>query len=285
MSVFHPAFLGFIQGISEFLPISSSAHLVIVPYLFRWQYQGLAFDVALHFGTLLAIIAYFWKDWVVIIANAIRPNHVSRSTYHAGEDKVPDTQYAIPNTNTNYPRNLLWVILIATIPGIIAGVLLESFAATAFRSPLLIAINLFIFGIIIWAIDRYATTDYKLQTIDWKSGLIIGFAQMLAIVPGVSRSGSTMAAGRAIGLTRPDSARFSFLLAAPIMLGSAIFELKNISEISFDFSFVLAMATSLIFGFIAIKYLLKYLQRGNYAIFTWYRAVIAIIVIIVYVLR
>lgn len=275
METLHALILGLIQGLAEFLPISSSAHLVVVPYLFGWKYQGLTFDVALHFGTLMAIIAYFWRDWLKIIKDGF-----SKSKK---EPSPEATSYKL--TAISYPKNLLWVIIFATIPGAMAGALLESQAESAFRNPLLIAINLAAFGIIIWAIDRYAKKSYKLQDVSYKLGLLVGLAQMLAIVPGVSRSGSTMAAGRAIGLTRPDSARFSFLLAAPIMLGSALYKLKNISEINFDLAFIVSMLASLIFGFIAIKYLLKYLQKGNYAIFTWYRIVLAIIVVVVYVLR
>jgi undecaprenyl-diphosphatase len=185
----------------------------------------------------------------------------------------------------SYPKNLLWILIAATIPGAIAGVLLEKQAETVFRNPLLVAINLVVFGIIIWAVDRYAKKSYKLSHIRLKPAILIGLAQMLAIVPGVSRSGSTMAAGRAIGLSRPDSARFSFLLAAPIMLGTALYEFRHVTRQMADLGFFIGILASMIFGFIAIKYLLKYLQKGNYAIFTWYRIIIAVIVVIVYVLR
>ena len=265
MDLIHSIILGAIQGITEFLPISSSAHLVLVPYLFKWQDQGLIFDVALHFGTLLAIVIFFWKDWISIIARAINPT------------KKPGSG--------NYPKNLLWILLIATIPGAIAGALLEKQAETIFRSPLLIAINLIVFGLIIWLIDKYSRKNFQLSTFNFKLAFYIGLAQMLAIIPGVSRSGSTMSAGRIIGLNRPDSARFSFLLAAPIMLGSALFEARHLANITINASFYVGIITSMIFGLIAIKYLLQYLQKGNYAIFTWYRVILAIIVIAVFYLR
>lgn len=279
--------LGAVQGITEFLPISSSAHLVIVPYLFKWQYQGLVFDVALHFGTFLAIVIFFWKDWIKIIANAIKPqnSNVKCQKYGTNHHPYKANEANSANKLVNYPKNLLWIILVATIPGAIAGALLEKQAETIFRSPLLIAINLIVFGIIMWLIDKYYTKNYKLSNINYKTAFYIGLAQMLAIVPGVSRSGSTMSAGRAIGLNRPDSARFSFLLAAPIMLGSAMFEVRHLANLTINASFYIGIITSLIFGLIAIKYLLQYLQKGNYAIFTWYRVILAIIVIVVFLLR
>jgi undecaprenyl-diphosphatase len=134
-------------------------------------------------------------------------------------------------------------------------------------------------------IDRYAKRSYQLKAVNYKLGLLVGLAQMLAIVPGVSRAGSTMAAGRAIGLTRPDSARFSFLLAAPIMLGTSLFKFRHIDAGMLDAGFFVGILTSAIFGFIAIKYLLQYLQKGNYAIFTWYRVIVALVVVIVYFVR
>ena len=306
--------LGAVQGITEFLPISSSAHLVIIPYLFKWQYQGLIFDVALHFGTLLAIIIFFWKDWINIIANAIKPQNSKLKTSTSAKLRR-DGQTCISNLQNddchceksatkqsdnnlatclparqvqqfnNYPKNLLWVLLVATIPGAIAGALLEKQAETIFRSPLIIAINLIVFGLVIWLVDKYSTKNYKLSAINYKTAFYIGLAQMLAIVPGVSRSGSTMSAGRLIGLNRPDSARFSFLLAAPIMLGSALFEVRHLANLTIDASFYIGIITSMVFGLIAIKYLLQYLQKGNYAIFTWYRVILALIVIAVFLMR
>ena len=330
--------LGAVQGITEFLPISSSAHLVIIPYLFKWQYQGLIFDVALHFGTLLAIIIFFWRDWINIIANAIKPqisnlkpqtciSNLQNNNCHCEESatkqsgvrviphlmrdpdlsvdprvkpeddrkgggdspsEVPmlesESRHKIVGTNS-YPKNLLWILLVATTPGAIAGILLEEQAETIFRSPLIIAISLAVFGIIMWLIDKYSKNHCQLSAINFKLAIYIGLAQMLAIIPGVSRSGSTMSAGRAIGLNRPDSARFSFLLAAPIMLGSALFEARHLADITINASFYIGIITSLVFGLIAIKYLLQYLQKGNYAIFTWYRVILAIIVIAVFLMR
>jgi undecaprenyl-diphosphatase len=282
--------LGLVQGITEFFPISSSAHLVIVPYLFHWVYQGLVYDVALHFGTLIAIILFFWRDWVDIIDSAFSPSRhceessTRQSPANAGPTFVGDSSQA-QNDKNEYPKGLLWMLLVGTIPGGIAGVLLEKQAENAFRSPLVIAINLLVFGLIIYLSDRYSKKELPLTKITYKNALLVGLAQMLAIVPGVSRSGSTMAAGRAIGLKREVAARFSFLLAAPIMLGSTLYEARHFTSDMFSIHFALAFLTSLIFGWLAIKYLLKYLQRGNFAIFAWYRAALALVVIAVYFLR
>lgn len=261
--VIHSIILGAVQGITEFLPISSSAHLTLLPYLFNWPWQGLVFDVALHFGTFLAIMVFFWKDIV----------NIFRSAFSSKSD------------GDNYPKNMLWIIILATIPGAIAGALLEKQAETIFRDPWLIALSLAIFGGIIWAIDKYSLNRIKVREMNFKTALLVGLAQCLAIVPGVSRSGSTMAAGRALGLKRPDAAKFSFLLAAPIMLGSAIFEARHFTNSMLTTGFILAFIAALVFGLLAIKYLLKYLERGSFAIFAWYRLVLALVVIVVFLLR
>ena len=290
--------LGIVQGITEFLPISSSAHLVAIPYIFNWQWQGLVFDVALHFGTLLAIIIYFRKDLILIFRSAFTSSNAVIARSSANQRPTPD-----------YQRNLLWMLLLATIPGGVAGVFLEKEAATIFRSPLIIAINLAVFGLIIYFVDKHPLLDYSsnkssseksnidcslrqtagrtiaIKDLSFKKAFLIGIGQMLAIVPGVSRSGATMATGRMLGLNRPDSARFSFLLAMPIMLGSALFEARHFTLEMFNFNFVLAFVTSFIFGLLAIKYLLKYLERGNFGVFTVYRLVLAVIIFAVYFLK
>lgn len=261
--------IGAVQGITEFLPISSSAHLVLIPWIFGWTDHGLVFDVALHFGTLIAIIIFFWKDWVNIFRLAFTPTQQNSKT----------------STGTSYPRNILWMLVFGTIPGAIAGVLLEKEAASIFRSPILVAINLIAFGLIIYLVDRYSRRDLDIRHSSFKQAIIVGLAQMLAIVPGVSRSGSTMAASRALGFNRPDAARFSFLLAAPIMFGSALYEARHFSGAMLTFEFIVAFCASLISGWLAIKYLLEYLRRGSFAVFVWYRVILAVIIMLVYLLR
>lgn len=324
--MFHSLLLGVVQGIAEFLPISSSAHLVILPYLFGWSWSGLTFDVALHFGTLFAIIIFFWRDWLIILKSGLsltkipikRNYHPSLKLWTAGESTnqghtatvshlagVPpkaDRQYHLRGdernyeskasqtindqlSTINYPKHLLWMILLATVPGVLAGYFLEGQAATIFRSPLLIAVMLAVFGIIIWLIDKYSKKGIQLSVIDYRSALLIGLCQALAIIPGVSRSGATMAAGRIIGLDRQSAARFSFLLSAPIIFGSAVFEARHLTVEMLNTSLILAFLASAIFGFFAIKYLLKYLEKGGFGIFAIYRLILAIVVIAVYLVR
>jgi undecaprenyl-diphosphatase len=285
----------------------------------------LVFDVALHFGTFLAILIFFWKDIITIFRSAFIRNTLSSSSFprkrESADNRIDSRLRGNDSNGQMYPQGMLWIILLATIPGAIFGALLEKQAETWFRDPWLIAINLAVFGVVIWWVDKYSrpviptemeesynfkdpsaplrfarddTTkndrddkgkSISLKNISLKQAFLIGLAQCLAIVPGVSRSGSTMAAGRALGLNRPDAAKFSFLLAAPIMVGSALFELRHFTSSMITTGFVLAFLAALVFGLLAIKYLLKYLERGSFAVFAWYRLVLALIIIVVFLSR
>jgi len=262
--------LGGVQGISEFLPISSSGHLVILPYLLKWDYRGLSFDVALHFGTVIAIIVFFWKDWLTIVKLAFNKN------------------CQLPTANCqpiNYPNNLLWQILIASIPAALVGFLINDYVEIYLHSPLIIAANLIFFGLLLWVADRYCQSRLIIERSTFGKTLLVGIAQSIALIPGVSRSGITMIAGRAIGLNRKDSARFSFLLGTPAMVGAFLFEFKDISSEILSTSFFVAVLAAAFFGFIAIKYLLKYLEKGSFAVFAVYRFIIAATIITIYFLR
>lgn len=322
MQYFQSIILGIIQGTTEFLPISSSAHLVLVPWLFGWDYNGLAFDTALHFGTAIAIVTFFWRDWTSIIARAIMPNNVSRITYKGKENHKPNTLYEIPTTM--YPPNLLWMILVASVPAAIAGYLLSDYVESYLHSPILLAINLAIFGIILWLVDLKASQtsnlkppvqtsawssrdgqNYNLKTenpnklkpkklipselslskINYSQSLIVGLAQCLALIPGVSRSGITMTAARGLGLSRENSARFSFLLSTPAILGAFVFTALITDWSSIPPGFWLSILVTTIVGLLTIKYLLKYLQRGNFFVFTVYRVVLAVVIIVLFMLR
>ncbi|MFA5777215.1 MAG: undecaprenyl-diphosphate phosphatase, partial [Parcubacteria group bacterium] len=209
MTVFQSIILGIVQGLGEFLPISSTAHLAIIPYFFNWKDPGLGFDVALHVGTLIALILFFWKDWKQIIFNFQFSifNKFSKSKF-PNKKNLPDANSYLQNTN------LLWLIIIATIPGVIFGVLFESKAETVFRSPLLIAFTLAVMGLILFLVDKYAGKIKDINKVTIKDSILIGISQAIAIIPGVSRSGATITAGRACGMNRKDAARFSFLLSA-----------------------------------------------------------------------
>ena len=285
--------IGAIQGITEFLPISSSGHLVLVPYLLNWDYQGLSFDVALHFGTVLAIIAYFWKDWITIITKAIIKSEIRNPKSEINSNEQNSKSPELPTPNSQLPTNLLWQILVASIPAAIIGYFIKDIVESTLQSPILLAINLIFFGLLLWIADKYFISRYKIpfdsaqgkQDFGYKHSFIIGMAQAIALVPGVSRSGITMTAGRMIGLDRPSSARFSFLLGTPAMIGAFLFTARDLSINNLNLAFILAVITSTLFGFVAIKYLLKYLVNNNFSIFAWYRIVLAIIVLMVFFLR
>ncbi|WP_347490896.1 undecaprenyl-diphosphate phosphatase [Desulfoscipio sp. XC116] len=260
MDLFQAVVLGIVQGLGEFLPISSSAHLVLVPWLAGWPYAGLTFDVALHVGTLFAVIAFFWRDWLFLIADGLR----AKKTIEG---------------------KLFWYIVIGTIPGALVGYLLEDQAETIFRQPLLIGILLMIMGVILHFVDTRALAIKRLEEVGLKEGLMIGISQALAILPGVSRSGITMTAGRLMGLTRETSARFSFLLSTPIVAGAGLKKLTEVSPGDINTAFLVGVAVSALVGFLSIKFLLNYLARRSYSIFVWYRLLLGAVVIIVYFIR
>ncbi len=268
MPILHSIVLGAVQGLSEFLPISSSGHLVIVPYLLRWAYQGKAFDVALHAGTAIAIIIYFWHDWVDIFKKAF-----------VKKARIEDPELK------KYPDNLLWQILVATIPAGILGLLIDKYAESHLQSILFIAFNLIFFGIILWYVDKKSKNDLTPQKFTYKSSFLIGLSQSIALIPGVSRSGITLTASRAMGIPREEAARFSFLLATPTIIGAFLVKLPQIEHDGINLSFWLGVIASTLFGLWAIKFLLNYLKKSDLAIFMWYRIIIALIVVGVYLTR
>ena len=266
MTLFQAIVLGIIQGLSEFLPISSSAHLALAPWLFGWRDPGLAFDVALHFGTLLAVLWYFRHEWIALIGAAIRIVRQRR-------------------LETDEDRRVVYLIL-ATIPGAIAGKLLESQAETAFRSPALVASALIVMGIILWVVDLRARQDRELGSMRWKDALIIGIAQMFAIIPGVSRSGSTMTAGRALGFTRQSAAVFSFLMSMPIIAAAATLKLPDaIHQYGITTPFVVGVVSSALSGWLAIAVLLRFVTRNSFGVFAVYRLILGAVVLLVVALR
>ena len=264
MDILQSILFGLIQGLGEFLPISSTAHLVLVPWFFGWSDPGLAFDVALHLGTLIAVLAYFWRDWLDIFKSS------SNAAFH--------TKYKLHNTK--YGEDLLWLLVIASVPGALFGMLFEKKAETALRSPLLIAFALSVVGLVLFLIDRYAKHKKNISEISWKDALIIGCSQALAIVPGVSRSGATMSAGLALGLSREGAARFSFLLSTPIIFGAAALKIPHLVREGMDAGMVIAIVCAALSGYMAIKYMLKLITKIGYAPFFAYRLALAAAVVI-----
>lgn len=261
MSIFQAIILGAVQGLGEFLPISSSGHLILAHSLFGVD-PGLGFDVALHLGTLLAVLYYFRHDIFPIL----------KGFWHS--------LFKSTREFTNIYQKLPWLLLLASIPGAVIGYLLESKAETIFRNPGLVAVNLSIFAVVILIAEKYAKKQKNLDRIGRVDAFVIGLSQALAVVPGVSRSGSTMMAGLFLGFKRADAARFSFLMSVPIILGAGLanfqYFLAEIHEVSFWAGFVSAA----VFGFFAIKFLLKYLQSEGFKIFAFYRFVLAAVVFV-----
>lgn len=257
MTVLQALILGIVQGLGEFLPISSSAHLIIVPWLFGWQEHSLTFDVALHMGTLVAVVIYFWQDWLVLIKNG----------------------FTKPGSKEG---RLFWFLVVATIPGAILGKLFETKAETVFRtSYLMIAATLIIMGVILYLVDKAAAKRKQLADVSLLNSIIIGVAQGFAVIPGFSRSGVTITAAMAQGMTREAAARFSFLLSTPIILGAGVLKLHKIAPAEMGLPFWVGIISSAIVGFIAIKFLLRYLQKGSFAVFAWYRLLLGIGIIAV----
>ena len=262
MSTLQAAILGLVQGLGEFLPISSSAHLVLIPWLFKWNDPGLTFDIALHIGTLIAVAIYFWKDWLKLITKGLTD---IRST----EGK------------------LFWYLVAATIPGAVVGFLLEKKAETIFREPVLIATMLILLGVLLYWADRKSVKHIEMNRITFRTSLFIGLSQALAIIPGVSRSGITMTMGLLMGLTREGAARFSFLLAAPIIFGAALvklpFLISNPSIITINF--IIGILVSFVIGILSIGFLLRYVQTRNFLPFAWYRFILGSLVIVIVLIR
>jgi len=249
--------LGAVQGITELLPISSSAHLYLVPTLLGWRYEGVAFDVALHAGTLVALIAAFLDDWLGIARDANSADPVRRRD----------------------ARTLFGVIVLGTIPGLIAGKLLND-VADQLRSVPLQAATLSVFGVLLWAADRFSPRADTVRIPSWRTALGVGFAQCLALVPGVSRSGITMTAGRVAGLSRVSAARFSFLLSTPITLAAVAYKMLSeggqlLGQLPLS-TLLIGMASSALFSFIAIRFMLGLLRRTGFGVFAVYRVALAV---------
>ena len=258
MTLFQAAILGLVQGLGEFLPISSSAHLVLVPWLFGWTDPGLTFDVALHAGTLVAVVVYFWKDWWQLITK--------------GFTDIRSVE-----------GRLFWYLVGASVPGAMGGFLLEKKAETIFRTPILVAIMLILMGILLYWADRRSVKNIRMTEITLGTSLLIGASQTLAIIPGVSRSGITMTAGLLMGITREGAVRFSFLLSAPIIFGATLVKLPHlISNLSMvTGNFAIGMIISCIAGMVSISFLLRYVQTKDFLPFVWYRLILGALVILV----
>jgi undecaprenyl-diphosphatase len=260
MTIIQALVLGIIQGLTEFLPVSSSAHLALAPWLFGWQDPGLAFDVALHFGTLITVVWYFRKEWGALIAGAVRIIRTRRI------DSPTDKRVIL--------------LIIATIPGAIGGLLLEKKAESAFRAPSLIAINLIVMGIVLWLVDKLSRQERELDAMTKKDATLIGLAQVLALLPGVSRSGATISAARALRLDRQSAAVFSFLMSMPIIAAAVVLKGPDVLRSGADpLPLIVGVLAAAISSWLAISVLLRYVSRNSYGIFGLYRIIAGLAVL------
>jgi undecaprenyl-diphosphatase len=262
--------LGIIQGATEFIPISSSAHLMLVPWLLQWEVTpSLGFDIVLHLGTLVAALAYFWKDWLAMAQSALR--------WMAKRDSSD------PNLK------LLGLLILATIPAAVIGGLFQSFFERVFENPLVASLMLFVTAGLLFAGERLGKQERQPEELSRLDSLIIGLAQAVAILPGISRSGATMAAGRLRGLGRDAAARFSFLMAAPIILGTGLVHIFGLIETGMSSSELVTMlvgfAVSLVSGYLVIRWLLGFLRARSTAVFSVYCVAAGALCLIVLLVR
>ncbi len=263
MALSHLIILGLIQGLTEFLPVSSSAHLILLPALTGWNDQGLVYDIAVHGGSLGAVIIYFRKDIVVILNGWL-------------------ATFSKNSTEKDY---LFWYLMLATIPVGLAGLLLHDFVATSLRSPAVIATASIFFGLVLWWADKYGTRLRVKAEINWRDALIVGLAQALAIIPGTSRSGITITAGLMLGMDRQSASRFSFLLAIPVIFLATGYESYKLSSLPVDIdwiSLLVVMFVAFVSALMAIHFFLKLLDRTGMLPYVIYRVLLGLVLFAVY---
>lgn len=261
--------MGVVQGLGEFLPISSSAHLAIFPLFLNFKDPGLTFSVALHFGTLLALVLYFWRDYWNLFK---------------GFWKCLSARSATSTTDRTH-CNLLIFLAIATVPGAVAGYFLDELAETTFRHPILIAVNMSLLGVLLLLAEMQCRGKKGLAEVDLRAAVLIGLSQALALMPGVSRAGITITAGLFWGLSRVEAARFSFLMAVPIIFGAFVFKLKHLMAEPMGAAFWLGMLSSAVVGYLSIKYLLRWVRTYTYRPFVYYRFGFTAVTLFAYFLR
>lgn len=258
--------LGAVQGLTEFLPISSSAHLILVPWITDWPDQGLTFDVVLHAGTLMAILSCFWRDFAGILRESFRPSAAGSQERLQG-------------------RRLLLFLVLGTLPAAIAGMLAENWVATRLRTAEIIPATLMAFALLLWLADRRAPLAKGLERISLTDALWVGTAQAAALIPGTSRAGVTITAGLFRGMTREAAARFSFLLAVPILAAAGLKKLLEINQLGVPegeaASLLAGFVTALVVGHLTIKVFLRFLQKKTLYVFVLYRILLGIVILVI----
>lgn len=263
MEWWHVVILALVQAMTEFLPVSSSGHLGLVGFFLGWPYQGISFDLALHAGTLGAVVIYYWNDLWAILQSCL---NVKRQQ---GDD--------VQN------RKLALILVIGTIPAVIVGLAMGEEFANTLRTPVLIAVNLIVFGLVLWAADQFGSKQRLWSSLSWKDGLLIGLGQASALIPGVSRSGITMTVALGLGMNRVDAARFSFLLSVPITIAACAHGALNLfkgDEAFVAMDFLLGAAVALVSGLAVMHFLLSFLKRAGMLPFVIYRIVLGIVILL-----
>ena len=261
MDYFRAVILGIVQGLAEFLPISSSGHLILIPALFDWPDQGLAFDVGLHMGTLMALLGYFWRDWWRMGYWGVRDfgAHQLRFSRHSQDSRM------------------LWLIALGSVPAAVVGLLFNDWIEDELREPWLVAIALAVVGGVMFIADRRARLSRGLDDLRLRDAVLIGLAQSAALFPGVSRSGATLTVGMFRHFTRDAAARFAFLLGTPAFVGAAALEARELSDLSGEEALLLGIGflTSALVGVLVIHYLMRFLRTRTLMPFVYYRFMLA----------
>jgi undecaprenyl-diphosphatase len=262
--ILHAIVLALVQGLTEFLPISSSAHLVLAPWVLDWPDQGLAFDVVVHLGTLAAVCGYFRADLLGVASGWLRGV--------TGRAPAGDAD-----------ARLGWLIIAATVPVGLAGLMLKDWVETVARDPMLIGATSIAFGLLLWGADHWGGRSRGADRLGWRDAVVVGLAQAVALVPGVSRSGVTITAGRALGLDREAAARFSFLLAVPVIALSGVLEVGDLVRTGVGGALLgpllTGFAVSAVSAYLCIRYFLRFLQRHSMDVFVAYRVVLGILIL------
>jgi undecaprenyl-diphosphatase len=267
MSLLEAVILGIVQGAGEFLPISSSGHLIAVPWLLGYAEHSLAFDVALHLGTLAAVAGALIGDWVVMLRGAFNSLRTSGNPF-ASED-----------------GRRLGFLAVASIPGGVFGLLLNDLAESAFRSPLLVAGSMTVMGLILWLADARSSSERGIESWTLRDALIMGFAQAMALVPGVSRSGATISAARFLGFERNGAARLSFLMALPVTLGAVILKVPKLFAGGLDPVLVVGIVAAAVVGVLSIRVLFAWVKTRSYLPFVIYRFAFSALIVVVWLVR
>jgi undecaprenyl-diphosphatase len=273
MEIISAAILGVIQGLTEFLPISSSAHLILVPWFLNWKPEGIAFDVALHLGTAIAVLAFFWNDWVRLIREALVGIFTGAPL-------------------ANHSRRLAWFIVVGSIPAAIIGIILEDTVESKLRSPLITVFTLALLAVLLFVAERKSKQNRELEKFSWGDSIWIGLSQAVALIPGVSRSGITITTAMLRHSDRTSAARFSFLLSTPVIVGAALLQglklfkaVRHPLEGAVDIRWtvmIVGVIASAVTGFLCIQFFLRYLQTKSFTPFVIYRILLAGVVLFFY---